>query len=64
MSTLTAQTVRCRRVIAAGDTLTVQLWKEELCPELPPDLEQALLEAETEARVSTETRKALSIPPR
>ena len=57
MSTLTAQTVRCRRVIAAGDTLTVQLWKEELCPELPPDLEQALLEAETDARASTETRK-------
>lgn len=57
MRTLT-ETVRCRRVIATADNITVQLWREDLLPELPPDLEQALLDAEAEAEASEEARRA------
>ena len=55
MRTLT-EPVRRRRIVAAGETITVLLWREDFIPEVPADLEQALLEAEREATLAQEAR--------
>lgn len=57
MRTLT-EPVRRRRIVAAGETITVTvlLWREDFIPEVPADLEQALLEAEREATLAQEAR--------